>query len=347
MAIWLVRSYEYESDFFGDIGDVGYIYCLFASITGINLSCFEDREAILRYLEANDLEAPRRRLINFTSQISAFSFSMQAGDLVVVPRASSGYIAIGKITGAYEYVEDATSLFLHHRRTVKWLRNDIELKNLDQPTRNSLGAYSSICRLHTNNIEGKITELLSGKFTFTEQQPESADDTGAVLNTVELARQSVIERITQEFPGHHFARLVGAVFEAQGYKTHVSKAGPDGGVDILVGTGPLGFGEPRIVVQVKAQVITTDRKALDELMGVMKKFNAKQCLFVSRSGFNRAVEREIERQFFFEVRLWSMSDLINEIYSCYENLPTEIKSKLRFRNIWAAESDMDSHSPEG
>jgi len=56
--------------------------------------------------------------------------------------------------------------------------------------------------------------------------------------------------------------------------------GPDGGMDIL---GPLGFGSPRTCVQVKSQDSLVESPEIDQLMGVMKKVQANEALFVSIS----------------------------------------------------------------
>ena len=46
-----------------------------------------------------------------------------------------------------------------------------------------------------------------------------------------------------------------------------SPAGPDKGVDILASAGTLGFGSPKICVQVKSTDAPVDRIVLDQLGG--------------------------------------------------------------------------------
>jgi restriction system protein len=52
--------------------------------------------------------------------------------------------------------------------------------------------------------------------------------------------------------------------------------GKDGGVDILAGSGPLCFIDPRICTQVKSSSSPLDVRILSELQGVMQRVNAKQ-----------------------------------------------------------------------
>jgi restriction system protein len=62
--------------------------------------------------------------------------------------------------------------------------------------------------------------------------------------------------------------------QAQGYETNVSPPGPDSGIDIVAGRGPLGFEEPRLVVQVKSGDINVDHPTLQSLIGCVQDTHA-------------------------------------------------------------------------
>ena len=47
----------------------------------------------------------------------------------------------------------------------------------------------------------------------------------------------------------------------------LSPEGPDKGVDILAAPEPMGFGEPRVCVQVKSSNSALDRPTPDQLIG--------------------------------------------------------------------------------
>ena len=83
----------------------------------------------------------------------------------------------------------------------------------------------------------------------------------------------------------------------------VGVAGPDGGVDILAGKGPLGFDSPRICVQVKSGHQVSGVNVLRELQGVMQTFKADHGPLVSWGGFARPAEQEA-RAMHFNIRLW-------------------------------------------
>jgi restriction system protein len=72
-----------------------------------------------------------------------------------------------------------------------------------------------------------------------------------------------------------------AVLQAQRYTTYLSAPGPDKGIDILASPGPLGFGRPRICVQVKSGDAPVDLPTLNQLIGAMQNVQADQGLLVS------------------------------------------------------------------
>jgi len=137
------------------------------------------------------------------------------------------------------------------------------------------------------------------------------------------------------------ARLIDAILQAQGYSTFVSPEGPDKGVDILAAPGPLGFGSPRLCVQVKSSDSALDRPTLDQLIGAMQNFSADQGLLVSWGGFKSSVDKEIPSQF-FRVRLWDQNAIINELLQHYDSLDEDIKAEIPLKRMWSlAVSDDD------
>lgn len=130
------------------------------------------------------------------------------------------------------------------------------------------------------------------------------------------------------------------VLRAQGYHTQVSTPGPDGGVDILAGSGTMGFQSPKIAVQVKATSTPIDVTVLRNLQGVLKNFGADQGLLVSWSGFNRAVLEEGGRSF-FEIRCWDQMKLIDEFLKVYDKLPDDIQAEIPLKRIWTIVPDLN------
>lgn len=155
-----------------------------------------------------------------------------------------------------------------------------------------------------------------------------------------LARDEIAKSILRQYQGHGLERLVEAVLIAQGYTTYRSPAGADKGVDILAPPGALGFGEPRIAVQVKSGESPVDRPTLDQLIGVMQNVHAQHGLLVSWGGFKNSIDRERATQF-FRVRLWDQDTLIEQILANYEKLDDDIRAELPLKRIWTVAEKED------
>jgi restriction system protein len=137
-------------------------------------------------------------------------------------------------------------------------------------------------------------EVASGG-AIREDEPS---DQVAPTDVERLAEDQILRHIETHFKGHHWARLVEAVLQAEGYQTQLSPPGPDGGVDILAGAGALGFESPRLCVQVKSSGASSDVTVFRGLQGTMATFKADQGLLVCWGGFNTTALREARLGFF-------------------------------------------------
>jgi restriction system protein len=139
--------------------------------------------------------------------------------------------------------------------------------------------------------------------------------------------------IAARFKGHGLTRLVEAILNAQGYVTYRSPEGADAGADILAGAGPLGFGQPRLCVEVKSEDSAIDRPTVDKLLGAVAKFGAQEGLFVAWGGFKTNVQKELAASF-FRVRLWTQKELLEALFANYDRLDDDLKAELPLKRIW-------------
>jgi len=335
MAIWLVRagSRGERQDWALDKGQ---------AVIGWNemgdLSQFETRETLLDGLHKAYPEAQLKALYNYRGQLWAFAKRIKVGDLVVLPLKRQDAIAIGKVTGQYKYQPD-NPVDAKHTRPIKWIQQDIPRSSFDQDLLYSFGAFMTVCQIKRNNAEERIKALVEGRTLPPSPIPadetsEATDETiEPLVDLSEYAATQIRSWIAQKFTGHRLADLINAVLEAQGYVTKASNPGPDGGVDIIAGRGPMGFDKPRLLVQVKGGDSQQDVKVLRELRGVMQDFRADQGLFVAWGGFKRSVLAETQKSF-FELRLWDASDIVENVLRYYEKFPEELRADLPLKRIW-------------
>ena len=270
MALWMVRAGrhgEHEPRFFGD----NKVYLTWKEL-GEDLHDLNDRAAIRKRLAEHFPAATPAKLSNNTGQIAAFLLEMKPDDLVVIPRKGKSAMAIGKTAGPYVYGGTAEIPY-RHSRDVQWLNLDVPRSAFDKDLLFSFGAIMTICAIRRHDAEKRLRAMLAGGFkpsnTATASQAAAEDEAAQTLDLERLSKDQIATLIGRKFRGHEMARLVDAVLKAQGYTTFVSPPGPDKGVDILAAPGPLGFGKPRICIQVKSQDSPVDSPTLNQLIGSM------------------------------------------------------------------------------
>jgi restriction system protein len=303
-----------------------------------DLTAILTKEAMLGHVQKSYPNAAPGSQRVWSGELWAFKERIQINEWVAVPLTSRSAIALGRIVGPYRYVPDAP-LGARHQRGVKWVLTDLPRSEVDQDILYTLGATLTVFRASRNNAEGRLVAMAQGQ-TPKKMENNSADsetveleDDGGAIDLEQFASDQITKFIGRTFLGHELARLVGAILSAEGYQVQVAKPGADGGVDIIAGTGPMGFGQPRIAVQVKSGATPADVSVLRELQGVMPRFGADHGLIVSWSGFKDSVIREA-RQLFFEVRLWDSGDLVAALQKNFERLPEELQAELPLKRIW-------------
>ena len=285
----------------------------------------------------NDPDVKVKTAMNWASQVWPFAHEMKKGEIVVLPSKIKPVIHFDKITGDYEFLPNNGNPYYHARR-VERVACDIPRANFDQDILYSFGAFMTICRIkQEERIKAVIQAHNQGKKAQQVIPQEPQDDEEA--RDIENEALSVITNLMiQKTKGHGLAKIVDAILRAKGFTTYVSPAGPDKGVDILASAGTLGFGSPKICVQVKSSDAPVDRIVLDQLGGVMKNFGAEYGLLVSWSGFKSSVINEIAKQF-FEIRLWTHKEIIQEFLRYYDQMDAEIKELIPLKKIWVVNTD--------
>jgi restriction system protein len=268
----------------------------------------------------------------WAGQIWSFVHNIKEGDLIALPRKGTGLVAFGEVTGPYRYDPSAPD-GLRQQRPVKWLDTAFARTRLDEDILNSLGSLLTVFRVKADGAERRIRDAILGKKRSTEPSSSAEAESEDSLDVTRAARDRIITHIGRKFRGHDLERLVEAVLKAQGFVTNRTPPGADGGVDILAGRGQLGFEPPRLAVQVKSSESPTDVSAVRELQGVMRQFSADLGLFVSWGGFRGTAPRDARRDF-FQLRLWSAEDLLDQLLEIYEKLPGEIQAELPLKRVW-------------
>lgn len=341
MSVWLIRAgREGENEALAQ--DEGLAVVGWSNLP--NLSAIAAREDVRQMVQNAVPDAKKMAIANWTGQLWAFVRKVSVEDLVVLPSKKGSTVAVGRVSSDYEYRADLVPQDASHTRRVQWLAQ-VPRSSFQDDLRQSMNAYLTVCEISRPNAEARILALVNGAPSAgpTPAEQEDATDQTAVLNLEDYARDRIQTHIAQTFKERRLERLIEAILEAQGYVTQLAPRGADGGVDVIAGSGAMGFESPRIAVQVKSQATPIDVGVLRQLQGVLKNFGADQGLLVSWGGFKSSVFKEA-RKLFFQIRLWDAGDVVDAITENYDKLPSDIRVELPLRRIWALTEESAAES---
>lgn len=344
---WVVRGgSKGESDqLFLSLNLVGIAFPEFG-----DLSLITTREAMKAHaLEVMPTAKPAAAG-NYAAQAWAFRGRIGRGDLVVVPLKNSQHVAIGRVTGDYEYATDGVGV-LHHTRAVEWLRTDIPRTVIGKDLLYSIGAFSTVVQVQRNDAAWRFSVLAgspdaedpgerSGNAPKVATSIETADDaeladaaTESGFDIDAYVSDRITARIRERFDGHRLSQLVGSILEAEGFVVQVSPPGADGGVDILAGRGLFGMDAPRVVVQVKSESKAVSDTVVSQLHGAVTRNSADQGLLVAMGGVTRPAEQQLVGHK-FRIAVWDSERLQRAIFDNYDSLPPDVKADLPLRRTW-------------
>lgn len=318
-----------------------------------DLSGSQSLDDVRRLVAAAYTDASTNAVSNFAAQLWALRGRMAVGDYVVLPLKATSQVAIGRITGEYEYRDDDPDPEKWHVRRVEWLRTDVPRSVIKQDLLYSLGAFLTYCQVSRNEAAARIAAIAAtGVDPGTKValkpplhkpvvpvDPHNADVPSTDESPIDLeeyARDRIAALIQEGFAGHRMAVLTEALLRAQGYTCWRSPEGADGGIDLLAGSGPLGLDAPQLVVQVKSEQSPVGDPVISQLLGTTTKHGpAAQGLLVAWGGLTPPAQRSA-RDKYFRLRVWTASDVIAQVTRHYDALPEEIRTDMPLKQIWIA-----------
>ncbi|BCB73653.1 hypothetical protein GCM10022251_77550 [Phytohabitans flavus] len=125
-----------------------------------NLAQYTSRRELQAAVRAAYPNRSRTVVANWTGQLWRLIYAMEAGDLVVTPlkKASPDHVAIGRVTGHYQYRRDAPP-DRRHVRPVTWVRPALPRSAIQQDLLYSLGSLLTICQLRRNGAVRRLAAL--------------------------------------------------------------------------------------------------------------------------------------------------------------------------------------------
>lgn len=311
-----------------------------------DLTSATTREKVQSVVAAHIPGSKPMKVANFVGQMWALRDRVKPGDVVVLPVKTTKQIAVGVCTSGYEYLEGDVP-DRHHCIRVDWQRTDVPRSAIKDDLLNTLNGAMTIFGARKNDAAARLMAVLetgidpgAGLASKTPPKPKplDTDDEDAAVDpvpavTTEAIRDRVRTHLIENFGQHKLTALVADILRAQGYVCDVSPAGPDFGVDILAGRGPLGLDSPTLVVEVKSEHGQIGVPVLNQLQGAVKNNNADQALLVAWGGLNKQAEtlRMSQR---LKVRVWTAEDVMDHLFETYDRLPDATRASIPLKRAW-------------
>lgn len=269
-----------------------------------------------------------------------FVHEMKPGDLVLYPYKPDSTLAFGRVTG--DYRRDAEASLHRNRRDVEWLDSGVPRQKFSQAALYEIGSAVTLF-----TVKRHATEFLAylGPEPLAEvaapqalsDETEVAEDEPNAARIEEWTRDYIIQTLMQELSGHDFEHFVAQLLQAMGYKTRVTTASGDGGIDIVAHKDPLGLEPPIIKVQCKRTLATQGGPNVQQLTGALAPGGNELGLFVTLGALS-ADARHIERTR-QDLRLLSGPDLVDLLFTHYDRMAPTWQRLLPMRQVYVVDHD--------
>lgn len=313
-----------------------------------DLSNCSSREQVRAVVAATYPGYSPNKVGNNAGQLWAFRQSIRPGDLIVMPlHIQRGYLALGRCVGPYGY-DPSAQQDRRHFVPVEWRLEPVARTAIKDDLLASLNGLMTVFSPSKNNAAARLAAVLaqgadpgSGG---APMKPQVQPDTGAgdvtdpaPVPSLEAIRDRVRTHVVENFGGHKLTHLVADVLTALGYVCEVSPPGPDGGIDIRAGRGPLGLDAPTIV-EVKSELGPVGVQVMRGLHSAVTKNNAQHGLLVAMGGINAAARKEFET-LRAVIQVWDAEVLLDKLFDTYPRLSEATRAALPLKQAWVLDDE--------
>lgn len=266
------------------------------------------------------------------SQINKFLFDFQKGDYVLSYDSENRVYHVGKIISDYIFDETFYSeneFEYCDVREVKW-EGEVRRDDLSTPTKNTLGAISTLFEINPNAVN-EIISVLKGEQKPKERQDEEDEELEILKENLQAKSREFIKDKILELDWDDMQDLVAGLLRAMGYKTFISPKGPDRGKDIFASPDGLGLKNPRILVEVKHRKGQIGAPEVRSFIGGLR--TGDMGLYVSSGGFSKEAKYEAERAN-NPITLIDIEMLVNIILQYYDNFDPDARTLIPLTKIY-------------
>ncbi len=299
-------------------------------------------------------DAAAGRQYNFAGQLWALRGTIKPGDVVVMPLKTTKKIAIGICASGYTYRSQEGDSARRHTIGVDWKRTDISRAAVKDDLLNTINGAMTIFQASKNHAEERLRAMIktgidSGSASLPPSLPKlpadlTPDDTALEVvdpipaPTMEVIRDRVRTFLVENFLQHKLTHLVADILRVQGYVCDVSPEGPDFGVDIIAGRGPLGLDSPTLIAECNSEAGQIGAQVIRGLQGAMASHKADQGLLVAWGGLNKPATQAI-RTDRLTIAVWVDEAVLDHLFAVYDRLPDETRARLPLKRAWVLDEE--------
>ena len=327
MTIWGIHSDQPSLDLVGE----GFVAIGWSEVG--DLRQYEgSRDAPKDVLLNSYPEAKPGAIPVWAGVLSRFAFTMEIGDLVVLPVKSDATVSIGRVAGDYYY--DTAADVHPHRRKVEWLRTGLPRTSFSQSARYEIG--SAVTLFQVRNYAREFEAALTGH-PGTPPVPVVAPPHGTTLPTaaqIETYTNDYVTDALLHLDPAEFETLVSELLKAMGYRARTTQYVGDGGVDVIAHRDPLGVEPPIIKVQCKRTSATIGGPEVQKLKGTLAS-QGELGVFVTLGNYSGdaiAIERSSQN-----LRLINGREFVEQLLAYFEQLSPEWKRRFSLRHLYVVD----------
>lgn len=299
-----------------------------------DLSPYDTRPKMREAMEATWPDWKPKTVSSSYGQPYRFAHEMQVGDTLVFPVGPTGEIAIGRVTGPYQWSQDP-DLVAHdynNFRPVEWLKV-VPRTSFSQAALHSFGSFLTVST--SDDYLEEVEAVLKGEAlpdVLAIPSPPTESEEEPVPNLYEAAAQETEDYLLKAWrrTGAYFEEVVAAVLEAMGYTTTVTPASGDHGVDVVAHPDPLGLERPFIKVQVKSGTSSVGEPEVNQLRGLLN--TGEQGLLISLGKFTKGA-LSIERSS-SNLTLIGPKRFVRLFLDHYDQLEPEWRSRFPLKQVF-------------
>lgn len=291
-----------------------------------SISNIDDREELKVLFREARPESKEGKINISAGQLFRFAHTIEKGDWILTPNRDSRTVLFGRASSGYIFSPNLLREGFSHSRKVEWL-GEFSRDEMSHSLRKSMGGASTVFNMdkHENELLHLMKQPGGPKI-----KTDGGDDDVPFYDETKAKADELIADMVSGIDPFDFQELVAGMLQSMGYRTRVSDAGPDHGVDVIAHPDVFGFEAPRIKVQVKHRKSTAGGPDIRNLIGTLGE--GEKGLFVSTGGFTTEARNEARKN--PRLSLVDSEEFVKLLIEHYPKMDSDYKAIVPLRRVW-------------